>query len=268
MTDIIQHSIKNVTRPLFQSARYQQIFAQHQLGGFKPLWDKQIDWFEAPNHRRGGWSGVGRLVLNAGSDELDVFVKKQQNHGRRTLRHPFKGEPTFRREFKRLTFLYAHDIKAPKIVCYGEQCIDGEACAILATETLLGFEPLDVVTQRWHDTNSQSRQQKRKLLKIVAYELRRFHQTGLVHRALYPKHIFIKNAETQPEVALIDLEKARFSTFFFYRAYFDLSALNRHAEYWTRSDKLFFFLQYYQAKRLTKRLRFIAKCMLKRSARR
>lgn len=255
-------------RPLFQSDRYQQIFAQHQLDGFKPLWDKKIDWFEEPNHRRGGWSGVGQLLLRAGDDDLDIFVKKQQNHGRRTLLHPFKGEPTFRREFKRLSFMEAHQIKAPKVVCYGEQRIDDKVCAILATETLLNFEPLDVVTQRWHTSKRQSRKQKKKLLSTIATELRYFHQTGLVHRALYPKHIFIKNAESQPEVALIDLEKARFSPFFLYRAYFDLSALNRHAEYWTKTEKLFFFLQYFQESHLSKRLRLICYQILKRSTRR
>lgn len=253
---------------MFQSKRYQQIFAKNQLDGFEPLWDKHIDWFEEPNYRRGGWSGVGQLTLKTDDGALSTFVKKQQNHGRRTLLHPFTGEPTFRREFKRLTFLAACQINAPKVVCYGEQLIDDKACAMLATETLLGFEPLDVVTQRWHTSNHQSRKQKQKLLRIVANALRDFHQTGLVHRALYPKHIFIKNAESQPEVALIDLEKARFSTFFLYRAYFDLSALNRHAEFWTKSEKLFFFLQYFQENRLSKRLRFICKRMIKRSTRR
>ena len=253
---------------LFQSKQYQEIFAQHQLDGFEPIWNKHIDWFEAPNHRRGGWSGVGQLTLPSNDGELSVFVKKQQNHGRRTLLHPFKGEPTFRREHKRLSFLESNQIKAPKVVFYAEQQLEKKACAILATEALLGFKPLDEVTQDWYTTNHKTQQQRRHLLKTVAVALRAFHDTGLVHRALYSKHVFVKNAETQPEVALIDLEKARFSPLFVYRAYFDLSALNRHAEYWSRSDRLFFFLQYFQAKRLNSALRFICRRILKRSRRR
>lgn len=253
---------------MFQSKRYQQIFAQHQLDGFEPLWNKHIAWFEEPNHRRGGWSGVGQLTLTTDRDALSTFVKKQQNHGRRTLLHPFKGEPTFRREFKRLTFLERHHVKAPKVVCYGEQTIEGESCAILATETLLDYEPLDVVTQDWFTNTAKARQQKRTLLKFVATALRGFHNTGLSHRALYSKHIFVKDADTQPEVALIDLEKARFSPVSFYRTYFDLSALNRHAEYWSRSDRMYFFLHYFQTKRLSKPLRWLCRLILKRSARR
>ena len=253
---------------MFQSKRYQQIFAQHQLDGFTPLWDKHIDWFEEPNHRRGGWSGVGQLTLATDDGVLNTFVKKQQNHGRRTLLHPFKGEPTFRRELKRLTFLEKNHVKAPKVVCYGEQTIEGEFCAILATETLLDFEPLDVVTQDWFTNTAKTRQQKRTLLKSAANALRDFHDTGLSHRALYSKHIFVKNANTQPEVALIDLEKARFSFLSFYRTYFDLSALNRDAEYWSRSDRMYFFLQYFQTKRLRMPLRLLCRLILKRSARR
>ncbi len=253
---------------MFQSKRYQNIFAQHQLDGFEPLWHQHIDWFEEPNHRRGGWSGVGQLHLTADETDLHLFVKKQQQHGRRTLLHPIKGEPTFRREFKRLTFLAKNGVKAPKVVCYGEQAVDDADCAILATETLLDFKPLDAITQAWHTTQSVSRQQKRRLLTSVAHALRDFHQTGLTHRAMYEKHIFVKNAEQQPEVAFIDLENSRFNTWSFYRAYFDLAALNRHALYWSRSDRLYFFLQYFKTKHLTLPLRLLCKRILKRSARR
>ncbi|PCI58556.1 MAG: lipopolysaccharide kinase [Methylophilaceae bacterium] len=253
---------------MFQTKRYRQIFAQHQLAGFEQIWNKKIEWFEEPNYRRGGWSGVGQLALQSNGDDLNVFVKKQQNHGRRTLFHPFSGEPTFRREFKRLGFLEVCRIKAPKVVFYEEQKVEGKVCAILATETLLDFQPLDVIAQDWHAVKHKTRLQKKKLLKTIAASLRDFHDTGLVHRALYPKHIFIKDAENQPEVALIDLEKARFNILFLYRAYFDLAALNRHAKYWSRSDRLYFFLQYFQVKRLTKPLRFMCRFILRRSMRR
>jgi tRNA A-37 threonylcarbamoyl transferase component Bud32 len=252
---------------LFQSEEYQQIFFKNQLAEFAQIWAKNIDWFEEPNHRRGGWSGVGQLILPANNGELNVFVKKQQNHGRRTVLHPISGEPTFRREFKRLGFLEKHHIGAPKVVFYEEKKINGNACAILVTKTLINYEPLDVVTKRWFLQENISRQQKKELLKKLAEVLRGFHQSGLVHRALYPKHIFVKNSESQPEVALIDLEKARFSLSFLYRAYFDLSALNRHAEFWSRSQKLYFFLQYFQIKRLNRFLKVMCQLIVKRSMR-
>jgi hypothetical protein len=254
--------------PLFQSEKYQQMFAQHHLDDFAKLWNQHINWFEEPNQRRGGWSGVGQLTLPYDEHELNVFVKKQQNHGRRTLLHPFEGEPTFRREFKRLVFLEECHIKAPKVVLYSEQRVDDKVCAMLGTEALIGYEPLDIVMQRWQTESNGTRKQKKKLLKAIAEGIRDFHKTGLVHRALYPKHIFIKDAESQPEIAFIDLEKARHSFLFLYRAYFDLSALNRHAEFWSKTDRLFFFLQYCQAESLNTPLRFFCKLVLRRSSRR
>ncbi len=252
---------------LFQSKGYQDVFSQHHLDSFAQLWAKKIDWFEPPNHRRGGWSGVGQLVLTSNQGDLNVFVKKQKNHGRRTLCHPFKGEPTFRREFKRLIFLEQKQIKAPKVVFYAEDKVEGNACAILATEALLEFEPLDVVSARWHVDGHITQLQNTRLLRTVAETIRQFHQSGLVHRALYPKHIFVKNAETQPEIALIDLEKSRFSLFYLYRAYFDLSALNRHAEFWSRSQRMRFYLCYMQSKRLSKPLKILCRLIVRRSTR-
>lgn len=253
---------------LFQSKEYQTIFSQNHLDGFASLWAKEIDWFEPPNHRRGGWSGVGQLMLTSDSRDLNVFVKKQQNHGRRTLRHPFSGEPTFRREFKRLIFLEQQQIKAPKVVFYAEEEIKKGTCAILATEALVGFEPLDIVTKRWHEDKPVTHLQKIVLLESVAETVRAFHQAGLVHRALYPKHIFVKNAETAPEVAFIDLEKSRFSLFFLYRAYFDLSALKRHTMLRGRSQRLRFVFSYVHSRQLTKILKILYQLIFLHSTRR
>lgn len=255
-------------RCMFKTENYKQFFNQFNLGDFDHIWNHHIDWFEEPNHRRGGWSGVGKLDLTAAKDDfLSVFVKKQKNHGRRTLRHPFSGEPTFRREFARLTYLERCNIRAPKVVFYDEKTVGSAACAILITETLLDYEPLDLLTEDWFKQKHVTRKQKRGLLSQVAKSLRSFHQSGLVHRALYPKHIFVKNADTKPKVALIDLEKARFRKVFWYCAYYDLSTLLRHAEHWSSSDKMYFYLEYFETKRLTKPMRQLCNRILKRANR-
>ncbi|MFW5431476.1 MAG: lipopolysaccharide kinase InaA family protein [Methylophilaceae bacterium] len=253
---------------MFKTEYYQNFFSQFQLDDFDQLWNHHIDWFEEPNIRRGGWSGVGKLDLNTTADEfLSVFVKKQKNHGRRTVRHPFSGEPTFRRELDRLEYLERCNIPAPKVVFYDEKTVENTACAILITETLLDYEPLDVLTEHWFNKGNVTREQKRMLLSSVAKSLRRFHQSGLVHRALYPKHIFVKKAGSKPKIALIDLEKARFRKVFWYCAYYDLSALHRHAEHWSRSDYLYFYLAYFEMKQLTKPLKLLCRFILRRSSR-
>jgi serine/threonine protein kinase len=252
----------------FISAKHAQVLEQYQLHTFEKLWEHQIEWFEAPNERRGGWSGVGRLQLEvSGAKPLCLFVKKQQNHGRLSLLHPIKGEPTFRREYKRLQYLQRQGVAAPQVVFYDEQVVEKKSCAILVTEELTGYQPLDSLTENWFAKGSLAREQKRQLLKVIATSLRHFHQLGLVHRALYPKHIFVKCMDEQVQVALIDLEKARFSPFFWYRAYFDLSALSRHAEHWSRSDRLYFFIQYCQLQYLGKISKWFCRQLIKRSQR-
>ena len=216
--------------------------AAHGLDQFQALWNREIAWFEEPNQRRGGWSGVGRLVLQRESAEpLVLFVKKQQNHGRRTWRHLWRGEPTFRREFKRLHQLAVAGVPAPHVVAYAEATLSGQQCAILVTENLHDFIDLETLLptlQQWPRT------EKNDTLRQLAQQVRRFHDLGLVHRALYPKHLFVRGKAGQAEVALIDLEKTRDSTCAASRMLFDLSALQRHTPVLTRSQRLLFFKHY------------------------
>lgn len=247
----------------FVGANYQSRLERNQLASFDEVWARHIDWFEEPNHRRGGWSGVGTLQLQ-GADEKTVtlFMKKQENHGRKTWRHPIQGEPTFKREFARLRFLEAHQFLAPRVVLYGVAQQSGQQRAVLATEALAGFEPLDKVLATWYAQASKA--EKRALILRVAAEIRRFHALGLMHRALYPKHIFVKDAAKGAEIALIDLEKARFSWFAWYRAYFDLSALNRHTEGVSCTQRLRFFKRYLNIEQLG----WLSKCLCRLIVRR
>jgi tRNA A-37 threonylcarbamoyl transferase component Bud32 len=227
---------------LFQSNQYQQLFVQHQLANFDAIWRREIAWFEPPNERRGGWSGVGVMEMQGDALQgsihapLRLFVKKQQNHGRKSWHHPFAGEPTFRREFANLKFLAKHNIGAPKLVYYAENMAAKQA--ILITEELTDFVPLDTV-----GLSSLNQAQQHAVIQTVATEVKRFHNAGLVHRALYPKHIFVKNAQAAPQIAFIDLEKARHSNFAWYRAYFDLAAFLRHSD-WCADNKQLFIKTY------------------------
>jgi len=250
----------------FASSRHAPILKRHQLNSFDAVWDYEIQWFEEPNQRRGGWSGVGRIALENGSaTPLFLFVKKQQNHGRKTLLHPFSGEPTFRREFAWLQFLEARHFHAPKVAFYAERGTGKNQRAVLVTEALTEYQALDVLSE---DLRAKvGRQQQMELIRKIAEEVRRFHDFGLVHRALYPKHIFVKNAEGAPDVALIDLEKARVSRWFFFRAYFDLAALNRHAEGWRLTQRLAFFKRYLRIEKLNFLSKVLCRLIIKRSRR-
>lgn len=235
---------------MFSSKRYKKIFIENHLSDFNALWANKVKWFEEPNQRRGGWSGVGRmqLPLQQQGKALDIFIKKQKNHGRRSLLHPIAGEPTFRREYRNLLYLEKHHFNAPHVVYYDEQH-DQHDRAILIVETLKGYVPLDEFIASAKE-RGVTRQQKKAVIYVVANALRNFHQLRLQHRALYPKHIFVNILESQPQAALIDLEKARFNLVALRRAYYDLSTLHKHAEGWTRSERLYFLLCYFKRQKV------------------
>lgn len=251
---------------LFISDDYKPQLSRCSFADFNAIWDYKIDWYEEPNERRGGWSGVGRVNLVLGDgNTLCLFVKKQQNHGRRTLTSPIKGEPTFRREFKRLVYLSEHNFAAPPVVFYGESSSRGAQRALLVTVALDDYQSLEEVLNLWW--NIANPKKKSSLIAKVAIEIKRFHDLGLVHRALYPKHIFIKNFAYSPEIALIDLEKARFNFLSSYRAYFDLAALSRHSFNVSTRQKLTFFKQYLGIKKMNFYQKFLCRLIAKRSER-
>lgn len=258
--------MQHLHSPTFISPDFADILAHNQLNTFAQLWAKNIAWFEQPNQRRGGWSGVGRLQLeNANGVKQIFYLKKQQNHGRRTWQNPIKGEPTFRREFVNLQLLTANNFAAPQVAFYAESIENDQQCAVLMTAELADFKDLAELSETW--LPAASRAQKAQLIKKIANEIKRFHNYGLVHRALYPKHIFVKNVNNNLEIALIDLEKVRKNSNVYQCAVFDLAALNRHSEGWRRTQRLAFLKQYLQTKKLDVVGKKLARQITKRAAR-
>lgn len=246
---------------------YAEALKAARLDTFEAIWQHEIDWFEAPNQCRGGWSGVGKLALQSGDGELVLFVKKQENHGRRSWRHPVRGEPTFRRERQRLKFLAQRQIAAPQVVFYGERVVGGRQQAILVTKALGDYYPLDEVTNQWFGAMPASIAQQQTLVIAVAQALRKLHATGLSHRAMYPKHIFVKHADSAPQVAFIDMEKSRFSPFLWHRCYSDLSSLQRRSLHWPVEVRTMFYHQYWQTQQLSLGQRLLGWLILRRAAR-
>jgi len=246
-----------------------QLLAAHRLDNFDAVWDYQGEWFEPPNQRRGGWSGVNRVALpEADAVDYAVFLKRQQNHQRRTGRHPIAGVPTFLREFSMLLYLQTQAVPAPKPVFFAKRKVNNDQQAILMTEALTNYLPLDQVMEQMFANGMPSQKTQRALIDTVAIMVRKLHVAGVQHRALYPKHIFVRlNANQPADVAVIDLEKSRITFWGFYRTYIDLAALNRHAVFWSRTKRLYFFKQYLGVKRLNRWHKFLCRLTYKRSQR-
>lgn len=247
------------------------IFRNNQIDTFDKAWSYKADWFEAPNERRGGWSGVGRLGLHAeDGSEYGVFMKRQENHQRHTWRHPLAGEPTFACEFRMMQYLHKHNVPAPRPLLFGWRHEGANSQAVLVTEELQGFRPLEDVTEEMFAGGSRpALSEQNRVIRGVAATVRKLHDARIQHRSLYPKHLFVRKGEAgDPEVVVIDLEKSRIKLLPVVRAYYDLSTLNRHARYWSRSRRLYFFKQYLGVERLSAWQKFLFKKIGLRSMRR
>lgn len=241
-------SARNYTSPAHRA-----LLAASGLADFAALWNLKAAWFEEPNFRRGGWSGVCRLELPLpdGEAKAAFFLKRQENHRRRTWRHPLSGEPSFACEFRNLIHLHKHGLAAPKPAFFACRRQGRALQSILLTEELTGFLPLDNFLDDFFAAQDRpALAQQRAVLRAVATAVRGLHAAGVQHNALYPKHIFIRWHGDSPEVAFIDLEKARCGIFAARRTLHDLEALNRRSAHWSRSARLYFFLAYLQQARL------------------
>ncbi len=238
---------------LFRDQASREQLAANDLAGFGALWSLETDWHEAPNERRGGWSGVSRHLLRDGSA---IFLKRQDNHLCRTLRHPLRGIPTFYREYRNIRRLDQHRIGTLEALYYGHRQEPGHWQAILVTRALDSFSSLD----EWNVAHADSGQgQRQSLITAVAQACARLHHHRLQHSCLYGKHIFVPRAAKlgtayqESDIRFIDLEKLRQGISRGRVGAHDLDQLMRHTEGWSAAERSAFHAAYRQRRDALKR---------------
>ncbi|MHC8337864.1 lipopolysaccharide kinase InaA family protein [Pseudomonas sp. HLT2-19-2] len=211
---------------------------------FDYFWNQRGEWVEEPNVRRGGESGVQRVVSSNG--QL-LYVKRQTGHIYRSWLHPF-GRPTVLRERDALTRMHLLDVRVPEIVFCGAQRDPVHKWrALLVTKSLDGFEEVE----HWYAGGGRERHGEAvhdRVLKDLAENLVRMHKGRWQHSCLYIKHVFVRvtgEGETaKVEVALIDLEKCRKRLTALRAASNDMKQLRRHSSFSTTDwQKLVYFYE-------------------------
>jgi hypothetical protein len=227
---------------------WQRIFAFNGLHTFDDLWKLEAKWFEEPNQRRGGWSGVARCELKLPEGgTARVFLKRQENHTTRTLGHPVRGIPTFVREFRQILRYREHGIPSLTPLYFACRRQNANLCAVLLTEELVGFRSLEDLARDWKNTPAQTRHA---IIRAVAQLLRQIHSYGLMHNCFYPKHVFLRiGVSGGIEARVIDLEKTKWRPFGFDRNFRDMRRLN--GPRWSRADRVRFFREYLGISKLT-----------------
>jgi hypothetical protein len=252
----------------FLSEKYLRMLQDNQIDTFEKVWDYQVNWFEEPNERRGGWSGVGCIVIKQDDGSMmRAFLKKQDNHCLTSILHPIKGVPTFQREFEMMRYLNQRGVQAPEVLLFGRDPA-GSLKTTLMTRGLDGFISLEELVEQIFSNNTDF-SKKRAVINTVAAFTKRLHAEAKVqHRSFYPKHLFVNMANVElPEVAVIDLEKSRVNWIPALRSLIDLSTLNRHSKYWSKTRRMSFYLQYLGLKKLTPYAKWLCRLIIKRSSR-
>ena len=254
----------------YVNERWRAILAHNGLSGFDALWKLNADWFEAPNERRGGWSGVARCELKLpDGGTAAIFLKRQENHGTRSFWHPFSGVPTFLREFKRIMAYRQYSIPTLEPVFFGMRGHGNEQRAILATEELTGFLSLDRYEQGLTRQEKPPRAERLSVIAAVAELLKAMHAHGIRHNCFFPKHVFVRvSLGGDVEARVIDLEKSSRRPLRVMCALRDLYALNHYApSAWSRTDRVWFFKQYLGVPKLNAYAKWLWRSVVARSVR-
>lgn len=245
------------------SPEWHRLLEHNQLATFDALWQVgSRGWFEPPNSCRGGWSGVVRTTLvDPAHGETGIFVKLQENHVYRAWHNFFRPTATAEREFRNLLHCNAAGVPTLELVYFGQRTVGGRPHAILVTRELAGFQPLDA--PNYNPIAGIPRPRRNHLIRNIAETVRRLHQQHFQHNCLYPKHVFVRESGNgEYEVRLIDLEKAKKRWRQKHLWLRDLGTLQRHAEHWSRTDRLRFFLAYRQESRLSDHSRRMLRTLL------
>ncbi len=222
-----------VVREVYESAALEAEFKRNQIGDFRAIWELDAPWFEAPNERRDGVSGVVTYELSAEHGAaIPIFIKRQSNHNTRTWVHPIRGIPTFRREFQNIVHLRELGVKTLDVLYFGEAIAEEGHLAVLISRALVDYTPLDSWFRQ--SSNLIDSERVKRLLTSLVKAIKPMHRRRIRHGCLYGKHIFVKeDANDQNghfDVRLLDLEKAHRTRSVSYAAQKDLSQLIRHTE--------------------------------------
>jgi len=265
--------IINVNQPTYTDPEWTELFAEAGYSDFDSWWNAEINLVEVGNFRgpdaNTSWSHVSRINLPGGRT---VYLKRQQNHFPNNTILKLRRIPTFEIEWQNYQRLNAAGVPTMKIVYFASRKINGDKQCIIVSEELQGMSPLGDLID-WFESNGwPPRQQRLAMLSAILTVVKTMHKAGLIHNALYNRHIyfnipFVDGAPVLPDtyhVCLIDLERTKSpGTNSPKLIKNDLEKMFRRIPEWPASDGLWFLKQYLGIKKLTPEAKAIARTIAK-----
>lgn len=181
---------------------------------------------------------------------MTIYRKTQEDHTSRSLRKPF-GMLTFTREFNAMMHFRKAGLPSVEPVYFAVRKIEGNMRAILCVEALDDYISLKDLVKSWRRKGRPEKATRLRVMRAVADFMRRMHERRIQHHQFLPKHIFLRFEESGAiSVRVIDLEEASIQSILGMLTFRDLYTLNRASRGWSRTDRLRFFLIYFDRERL------------------
>ncbi|MCK5100089.1 MAG: hypothetical protein KAR45_18405 [Desulfobacteraceae bacterium] len=247
------------------------LISNNEKTHFTNLWNRDDPWFEEPNIGRrdskSAWSGVSRIQYNGHA----FFLKKQENYFSYSVKPPIR-QLIVQKEYANIQLFESLKIPTLDVVYFGIRKksgnILGKTQGILITKALDNYISLNEAQEQFFNIHKPEQLKiKRIVIAKVAALVKKTHKSGLMHRCLYPKHIYIdkdfcKTGEKQtnePVCRFIDLESARKAPYNSKKQLRDLETLNRRSPTVKLKDKVYFLLKYLNKTSLDKDARKLIK---------
>jgi hypothetical protein len=253
----------------YTNPEWQNSLAQAGYSNFDSWWNAEQNLVETGNFRgpdaNTSWSHVSRLEL---PDGRTIYLKRQQNHFPNNLLLKARKIPTFEIEWQNYQKLTAAGVPTLNIIHFASRKINGDKQCIVVSEELKGMTPIDELIQWFEQNGWPDREQRLAMLGAILNVIKTMHGAGLIHNALYGRHIylnipFVDGTPQLPEdyhACLIDLERTKSpgknSPKLIKN---DLEKMYRRNPQWPARDCLWFLKQYLGIHKLTPEAKSIAR---------
>lgn len=235
----------------YKNSNWVDILNQNHLQHFDDFWRLQLPTVDEGNHGRGGYSIVSRHVITLPNGKKEgIYIKRQENYTCFNWRAPFRGIPTFQREFTNWQQANAIGLSTYDLLYFAKRQNGKQQQAILVSKELPAVDLTTYLASPEYRASGQFNQ-RQKIIRSIATLLRTLHDAGFQHGHLSPKHIFIGGFPDAIEAYIIDLEVMRKPYWKRSAVVSDLSRFARHIDGGTLTERMWFYRYYLGVERLS-----------------
>lgn len=245
----------------FTDPDWKESLTQAGFTDFDSFWNAEGDLVEEGNFRGRdndlSWSHVSRIKLDDGKV---IYLKRQQNHYPNNLILKLRRVATFELEWRNYQRMQSAGIPTMNIVYFASRKHKGNRQCIIVSEELKDMSYIDQLVEHYELNGWPTRVIRYKILGAVLEIIKKTHSAGMMHNALYGRHIyfnipFIDGKPVIPEnveAYYIDLERTKYppkgSRKYIYS---DIKTMFKYIREWPIRDCLWFLKGYLGINKLT-----------------